>query len=88
VTGYRRVDDEDDGPSADDLARFGHESGFCPHCGAEVWDDSQQCPSCGKWMDGPRIRRPHTQAARRTIGIALLGLALAAFLLLSLCSVG
>lgn len=22
----------------------------CPHCGAAVWADAEQCPSCGMWL--------------------------------------
>lgn len=88
MTGYRRVDDDDDGPSADDLARLGHEGGYCPACGAEVWDDSQQCPACGEWFQAPSLRRPSRRRTRRIVGGILLGLAAAGFLLLSVCSVG
>ena len=37
------------GPSPEDLERFGdqHQHGWCPQCGAEVWDDAEFCPECG-----------------------------------------
>jgi hypothetical protein len=22
----------------------------CPHCGAEVYDDAEQCPACGRYL--------------------------------------
>jgi hypothetical protein len=86
--GYRRVDDNDEGPSADDLARFGHETAYCPHCGAEVWDDAQQCPSCQQWMEQPAAINPRTRAIKQAIIVGLLLLGGATFLLLSLCSGG
>ena len=50
----------------------------CPHCGTDVFDDAEQCPSCGEWLVGDR--RPTTG---RTGWFFLLGLVLAALVLLS-----
>ncbi|MEL6499422.1 MAG: hypothetical protein AAFZ67_00375 [Planctomycetota bacterium] len=36
-----------EGPSADDIARFGRDGSDCPSCGAEVFDDATVCPICG-----------------------------------------
>ncbi len=36
-----------DGPSEADIERFGAESRLCPECGADMYDDSTFCPSCG-----------------------------------------
>jgi hypothetical protein len=41
------MDDED----ADDDAADTHP---CPHCGADVYEESQQCPVCGQYIDQPR----------------------------------
>jgi hypothetical protein len=33
----------------------------CPHCGAEIYDDAEQCPACGEYLsdeDAPAARRP------------------------------
>jgi len=37
-----------EGPSADDLDRFGDELNPCPNCGAEVYDQADICPACGE----------------------------------------
>ena len=55
-------DDEDDDPEApdepDDLDE--DETEPCPYCRRPVYDDAEQCPSCGNYLsreDAPR-RRP------------------------------
>lgn len=33
----------------------------CPHCRATIFDESEQCPECGKYLsaeDGPPTRKP------------------------------
>ena len=40
--------DLDEGPSADDLARFGGDTAYCPNCGEEMWDLADRCPNCGE----------------------------------------
>jgi len=48
----------DEGPSQEDIERFSsHETGYCPKCGAEIWDDAEQCPACGIWMQGGTSHR-------------------------------
>jgi len=56
----------DEGPSDADLARFGDDqTGYCPECGAEIWDDVSSCPSCGAWIQGDtRSRTPEEREAR------------------------
>jgi len=68
----------DEGPSAEDLKRFGDdEYGFCPHCGEEVWDDAPTCPSCGEWIEGrAQAKHPETQKARQRV-YALIAITLA-----------
>lgn len=39
--------DDDDGPSAEDLERFGGETRTCPECKKEVFDDTEICYHCG-----------------------------------------
>ena len=36
-----------EGPSADDLHRFGDEMDRCNACGREVYDQAEVCPYCG-----------------------------------------
>jgi len=48
------MDDEDD---ADGDAEV--DTHPCPHCGADVYEESQQCPVCGQYIDEfPRSNYP------------------------------
>lgn len=47
-----------DGPSAEDLDRFGDETRTCPHCGSEVWDQAKDCHVCGEEIDAPPKGQP------------------------------
>jgi hypothetical protein len=41
----------DDGPDEDDeRADEENTTDDCPHCGAAVYDDAEQCPACGKYL--------------------------------------
>jgi hypothetical protein len=64
----------DEGPSQTDIDRFsGNETGFCPECGEEVWDDTPQCKECGTWLyDGAASRHP-VDAAFRKQSFAIIG---------------
>lgn len=57
----------DEGPSQEDIDRFStHETGFCPRCGEEIWDDTSKCPSCGVWLhEGTSHRDPITNDFRK-----------------------
>src|SRR5436190_10878487 len=56
------VDDElDEAPSDDDIERFSGETAYCPHCGAEVWDATPQCPKCRTYLAGNLSHRPPVQ---------------------------
>jgi uncharacterized membrane protein YvbJ len=58
----------DEGPSPEDLERFGDDAtGYCPACGEEIWDDVEQCPKCHAYIGGASSRRPDEAAARRKI---------------------
>ncbi|KAA0213741.1 MAG: zinc ribbon domain-containing protein [Leptolyngbya sp. PLA3] len=35
-----------DGPSAEDLDRFGDEFRTCPNCGRQIYDQADICPHC------------------------------------------
>ncbi|MDP7006321.1 MAG: hypothetical protein QF718_08950 [Phycisphaerales bacterium] len=42
----------DQEPSEEDIERFSaSETGYCPECGTEIWDDITQCSSCGTWLE-------------------------------------
>ena len=43
----------DEGPSAEDVARFGGETVPCPECRAPVHDESEWCHKCGHAMGDP-----------------------------------
>jgi len=47
-----------EGPDASDRARFGRDEGYCPECGASVWDDAPVCPKCGVFIGGQTLARP------------------------------
>jgi len=41
-------DDVDpEGPSPEDLERFGDEWVTCPECGSAIYDQTEICPRCG-----------------------------------------
>jgi hypothetical protein len=44
-------DDIDEGPSGEDLEKFGDETVRCRECGADVWDEAEMCPKCGAAME-------------------------------------
>lgn len=48
----------DEDPSDDDVDRFGGDTGWCPDCGREVWDEAWQCPHCGAVVEGRILRDP------------------------------
>jgi uncharacterized membrane protein YvbJ len=47
------------------LDRFGGDTGYCPACGAEIWDQAEACPECGEYIDGARSRPPLEEWLRR-----------------------
>ena len=49
----RGPDEEELGESADDGAS---ETVPCPRCGADVYEDAEQCPACGDYVSP--LRRP------------------------------
>ena len=56
----RRFDD-DEGPSPDDVERFGGSApttGYCPDCGEELSDLADICPHCHSWIPEGAQRRP------------------------------
>jgi len=65
-------DSEDDGPSREDLRRFGAETAHCPACGAEIFDDAVQCPQCDEIVAGMTSRRPPWQSWWRQRWLALI----------------
>jgi hypothetical protein len=42
----------DEGPSEEDLERFGSATQTCPECGTELYDDVELCWKCGHALTG------------------------------------
>jgi uncharacterized membrane protein YvbJ len=56
--------DDDDGPSDDDLDRFGNEDnndGWCPDCGEPCWDEAECCDACGNHIGGRVLSKPKVE---------------------------
>lgn len=63
-----------EGPSEEDVERFSREdTGYCPDCGEEVWDDAPQCKACGSWMDTGASSRHPIDADFRKQSFAIIG---------------
>jgi uncharacterized protein (DUF983 family) len=45
-------DDIDEGPSAEDMERFGGATRHCPECKTELYDDAEVCWKCGHMLSG------------------------------------
>jgi len=52
----------DEGPSPEDIERFGDETAYCPDCGAEIWDQAEQCPKCRAYLQRGPDRRPPVES--------------------------
>ena len=64
----------DEGPSPEDIERFSREdTGFCPDCGEEVWDDAPKCKTCGTWLYEAASSRHPVDAAFRKQSFAIIG---------------
>lgn len=66
----------DEGPSAEDLERFGDDTGHCPECGAEVSDMAEFCPECGDHIGGKVSSREPIEAGCRKQWMILIAIAL------------
>jgi hypothetical protein len=42
--------DDREYPDADDLDDGSTDTVVCPHCGADVYEDADQCPECGMFL--------------------------------------
>jgi hypothetical protein len=67
----------DEGPSPEDLRRFGSATAYCPDCRAEIWDQADVCPKCYAYLGGDTARRTRRRRSLlhgpgRTIIVALL----------------
>ena len=53
----RRNHEIDEGPTPDDLERFGGVTRPCPSCGKDVYDDAMMCAHCGASMEEDKLSR-------------------------------
>lgn len=67
-----------DGPSPEDLERFGDEFVTCPECGSLVYDQAEMCQACGYALMRPDGGLPRWALA--AAGLAILGIVLFAVL--------
>lgn len=51
-------DPRDEGPSAEDLDRFGGDTIRCASCNEELYHDAAFCPSCGEVTDQGSESKP------------------------------
>ncbi|MHC5023562.1 MAG: zinc ribbon domain-containing protein [Planctomycetota bacterium] len=73
----------DEGPSSEDIERFGDDTAYCPACGAEIWDQAPICPECGEAIGGQTLSRPPLEDWLHKRWIILVAIiALIAFVLL------
>ncbi len=74
--------DNDEGPSSEDIYRFGHDTGYCPECGAEVWDQAPYCPECSEYIEGQALPRPkQSDEAQHRFRNLIIFLVMAGFLI-------
>lgn len=71
-----------EGPSQEDIERFSNnETGYCPHCGSDIWDDVSRCPSCQSWLnDGTSHRDPVSNNFQKRFFMLVVVIVLIAFL--------
>ena len=73
--------DPDEGPSDDDLDRFGEDSPVadarCPDCGAAVWSEADVCPRCYAFLGGDAHRPARGLFARRWRTLVVVAMILA-----------
>lgn len=53
----KNFDDDREGVSDADVARFGGDSVGCPECGAELYHDASQCHACGYAITSASLKR-------------------------------
>lgn len=72
-------------PSPEDIEKFGDDAdqtGWCPNCGKEVWDETESCPACGAYIGGRVLRRPpEAENFHRRMLVLIAVVALFAFVL-------
>lgn len=77
-------DEDDDGPLAADIERFGGETRTCPGCGKEVYDDTAVCYHCGHAFEGTTAGSP---GKTKTWVVVVVLVMVAAFLLAAISGI-
>lgn len=62
-----------EGPSGEDLDRFGGEFVRCPSCSREIYDQSEVCPHCGEAVEESRLEKGMPRWAVVTAVVAIVG---------------
>lgn len=76
-------DPADDGPGLDTPPET--ETGYCPECGAEIWDQADICPKCFSYIGGEVLHRPPMERWwRQKWRIVVIVAVLAAFAIVAL----
>ncbi|MBS0197982.1 MAG: hypothetical protein JSR77_14595 [Planctomycetes bacterium] len=65
-------DEFDEGPSAEDVERFGGVTRPCPVCKAELYDDAELCWKCGHALSNQPQARPVWIIVMGVIALALI----------------
>ena len=67
-------DDLDDWPdAAEDADPDESDVVTCPKCGADVYEDAEQCPICGEWIE--HSTHPFSGRAWWFVGLGIVGIA-------------
>ena len=70
---------QDEDPTDEDVDRFSGQTGYCPDCGKEIWDEAWQCPHCGSVVED-QIRREGGDPASSLISARAVILVIAALI--------
>jgi predicted amidophosphoribosyltransferase len=72
----------DEGPSSEDIDRFGGDVGYCTECGEEMSDLATHCPRCRAYLPrGPGSRPPVASwFQRRWVLLVVIAILLAFFI--------
>jgi len=82
----RYIDGEsvNDDPLDEDIDRFEEGESYCPHCGAEVWEDVTVCPECRREITMPSLRPPIERWWRGKWSVVIVVAVLLGFLAMAL----
>lgn len=70
-------DPDFEGPSDDDIQRFGADFVTCPNCSSDVYDEATFCPTCGVHMGDTAALSDTKKMSPAVIGVIALVVAVA-----------